>query len=224
MAFETLLQRYDKLLIFDTKTTGLDCRRDEIIQFACAVITRKDGSGQVTETYDNLVQLSPGGFVSDYITRLTGISAADLRLRGLSGARVCCDVARLLEGNTLLIAYNAQFDLSFLYYLLLRSGDPEILRGKDKLDALTVFRDRRPGPHRLESAISAYRLGRKVKNSHRAMEDVMATAAVLEAMERERDDLHCYVNLFSHSSQYGSRPIASVTYRRHVPGKPLYEA
>lgn len=226
MAFETLLSQYDRILVFDTETTGLDCRRDEIIQFAGAVITEKDGHGQVTETYDNLVQLSPGGYISDYITGLTGISNKDVRERGLSKARVCCDVANLIAGKTLLVAYNAQFDLTFLYYMLLRSGDPDILKGKDKLDALTVFRDRRPypQPHKLSDAITVYNLSRKVKNSHRALDDVLATVAVLESMDTERDDLLRYVNLFGNSTKNGSAPISSVTYRRHQFGVPLYES
>lgn len=227
MAFEhTLLREYDKILVFDTETTGLDSRRDEIIQFACAILTLQDGVGQVTETYDSLVQLSPGSFVSDFITGLTGITTKDLRERGLTRPRVCCDVARLFAGNTLLVAYNAQFDLSFLYYMLLRHGDPDILRGKAKLDALTVFRDRRPYPqtHKLSDAIVTYGQGGHVQNSHRALDDVMATVAVLTAMDEEKDDLLRYINLFGSSTKAGSVPISSVTYRRHKFGVPLYEA
>jgi hypothetical protein len=32
----------------------------------------------------------------------------------------------MIQGNTLLLAYNAHFDLSFLFYMLLRNGDPTI--------------------------------------------------------------------------------------------------
>lgn len=227
MAFEnTLLREYDRILVFDTETTGLDYRRDEIIQFAGAVISLRDGHGEVTETYDNLVQLSPGGYVSSFITGLTGITAKDLREKGLSKARICCDIAHLVEGNTLLVAYNAQFDLSFVYFMLLRSGDPDILKGKAKLDALTVFRDRRPypQPHKLSDAIDVYCADDGVQNSHRALDDVLATCAVLAAMDEEKEDLLQYVNLFGSSTKNGSVPISSVTYRKHKFGVPLYEA
>ena len=121
----------------------------------------------------------------------------------------------MLAGNTLIIAYNAHFDLSFLYYMLLRDGDPAILKGKDKLDLLTVYKDRRSFPHKLCNAIDAYQLSGKVVNSHRAVDDVLATLAVMEEMEKERDDLLCYVNLFGYHPTYGidGKPIGSVTYK-----------
>ena len=165
--------------------------------------------------------------VKELDQQLTGISTADLRERGLPKTRICRDIAQMIQGNTLLLAYNAHFDLSFLFYLLLRDGDPAILKGKDKLDLLTVYKDRRPYPHKLCSAIDAYCLSGKVVNSHRAVDDVIATVAVMEEMEKEKDDLMCYVNLFGYNPKYGidGKPIGSVTYKAqpYDPVAPLYE-
>ena len=152
MSFEKLFARYNRLVLFDTETTGLSCSRDEIIEFAAVVVEPQAG---VVQEYDELISLSPGGFVPPKIQALTGISTQDIRERGISKERVCRDIAEMIRGKTLLLAYNAHFDLSFLFYLLLRSGDPDILRGKDKLDLRTVYRDRRGYPHRLCSAIEA---------------------------------------------------------------------
>ena len=225
MTFEKLFSRYDRLVLFDTETTGLNCSRDEIIEFAAVVVEPQAG---VVQEYDELISLSPGGFVPPRIQELTGISTQDIRERGISKERVCRDIAEMIRGKTLLLAYNAHFDLSFLFYLLLRSGDPEILKGKDKLDLLTVYRDRRSYPHRLCSAIEAYGLSGKVVNSHRAIDDVLATLAVMEEMEKEKDDLERYVNLFGYNARFGleGRPISSVTYKPqgYDPKKPLYEA
>ena len=227
MAFETLFARYDRLMLFDTETTGLQYNRDEIIEFAAIVVENPDGQPRVVQEYDQLVALSPGSFVPPRIQELTGISTQDLRERGLSKTRICRDIAELIAGNTLLLAYNAHFDLSFLFYLLLRSGDPAILKGKDKLDLLTVYKDRRPFPHKLCSAIEAYGLSGKVVNSHRAVDDVIATLAVMEEMEKEKDDLDRYVNLFGYNPKYGieGKAIGSVTYRPqgYDPLRPLYE-
>lgn len=215
MALETLLEQYDRLMVFDTETTGLDCARDEIIEFSAAVVELVGGKPQVVGKYDNLITLSPGGFVPPKIQSLTGISTQDILERGVSKTRVCRDIGEMMAGNTLLLAYNAHFDLSFLYYMLLRDGDPGILKGKDKLDLLTVYRDRKPYPHRLERAIDAYGLSGKVVNSHRAIDDVFATVAVMEAMDAERQDLHRYINLFGYNPRYGveGKPIGSVTYK-----------
>ncbi len=224
--FDTLFQKYDRLVLFDTETTGLDFARDEIIEFAAVVVEQREGAVAVIQEYDQLVSLSPGGFVPPKIQQLTGISTQDLLEKGIAKTRVCRDISEMFRGNTLLIAYNAHFDLSFLYYMLLRDGDPAILKGKDKLDLLTVYKDRRSYPHKLCNAIEAYNLAGKVVNSHRAVDDVLATLAVMGEMEAERADLMRYVNLFGYHPTYGvdGKPIGSVTYKPqpYDAPKPLY--
>jgi DNA polymerase-3 subunit epsilon len=220
---DRFFEKYDRLVLFDTETTGLQYNRDEIIEFS-AVVLEKEG---VVREYDELITLSPGGFVPPKIQQLTGITDMDIRERGIPKTRLCRDIGEMIAGNTLLLAYNAHFDLSFLYYLLLRDGDPMILKGKDKLDLLTVYRDRHSFPHRLASAIDTYGLSGKVVNSHRAIDDVLATVEVMKAMVAEKDDLLNYVNLFGYLAQYGldGKPIGSVTYKpqRYDPAQPLYE-
>ena len=110
---------------------------------------------------------------------------------------------------------------------LLRDGDPAILKGKDKLDLLTVYKDRRSYPHKLCNAIEVYGLSDSVVNSHRAVDDVIATVAVMKAMDSERSDLLRYVNLFGYNPRFGvdGKPIGSVTYKPqpYDPIAPLYE-
>ena len=225
--FEKLFSKYDRLVFFDTETTGLLFARDEIIEFAAVVMEMRDGKAQIVQEYDELIALSPGGFVPPKIEQLTGISTQDLRERGLPKTRVCRDIAEMIQGNTLLLAYNAHFDLCFLFYMLLRDGDPSVLKGKDKLDLLTVYKDRASYPHKLLNAIDHYGLTGKVVNSHRAVDDVIATLAVMEQMEQEKDDLMRYVNLFGYNPKYGisGKPISSITYKpqKYDPVKPLYE-
>ena len=226
--FESLFSKYDRLVIFDTETTGLLFNRDEIIEFAAVVVEPVNGQAAVVWEYDELITLSPGGFVPPKIEQLTGITTQDIRERGLPKTRVARDIAEMIRGNTLLLAYNAHFDLSFLFYFLLRHGDPSVLKGKDKLDLYTVYRDRRPFPHKLCNAIESYGLTGKVVNSHRAVDDVLATVAVMGEMEREKNDLERYVNLFGYNPKYGidGKPIGSVTYKPQPYDSPipLYEA
>ena len=225
--FDSLFSKYDRLVLFDTETTGLQFARDEIIEFAAVVVERVNGIPKVVQEYDELIALSPGGFVPPKIEQLTGITTQDLREKGLPKTRVARDVAEMIRGNTLLLAYNAHFDLSFLFYFLLRHGDASVLKGKDKLDLFTVYKDRKPYPHKLCNAIEAYGLTGKVVNSHRAVDDVLATVAVMEEMEQEKDDLMRYVNLFGYNPKYGidGKPIGSVTYKAqpYDPKKPLYD-
>ena len=223
---DSLFAKYDKLFLFDTETTGLDYARDEIIEFSAVTLERRNGQ-VVTEEYDELITLSPGTIVPPEIVKLTGITNEDIAQRGIPKLRVCQDIARMMAGNTLLLAYNAHFDLSFLFYLLLRSGDPTILKGKDKLDLYTTYKDRHSYPHKLCNAIETYGLSGKVVNSHRAVDDVLATVAVMQAMEEEKADLDRYINLFGYHPTYGisGKPIGSVTYKpqQYDPPRPLYE-
>jgi DNA polymerase-3 subunit epsilon len=224
---DSLFAKYDRLMLFDTETTGLNFSRDEIIEFAAVVVERHNGEIVVTQEYDELITLSPGSTVPPEIERLTGISNQDILDRGIPKEQLCRDIAQMIAGNTLMLAYNAHFDLSFLFYLLLRSGDPTILKGKDKLDLLTVYKDRHSYPHKLCNAIDGYGLTGKVVNSHRAVDDVLATVAVMEEMEKEKNDLARYINLFGYNAKYGvdGKPIGTVTYKPQSYHNtiPLYE-
>ena len=129
-------------------------------------------------------------------------------------AKAASQIAKLMQnGPTLMIAHNAQFDACFLRGLLRGQKVGRI----DWLDSLTVYKDRRPYPHKLANAILAYELEDKVQNSHRAIDDVLALFEVLKAMDEERDDLGSYVNLFGYNPKYGvsGRRITGVRYEPH---------
>ncbi len=221
----SLMSRFDRIVVFDTETTGIDPRRDEIIELGALCLTAE---GE-TANMDVLIQLSPGRSLPPFITGLTGITDAQLRDEGVGKEAAVADFCRLLDGaeRPLLVAYNAQFDLNFLYYLLRSQGRADVLGPPHFLDALTVYRDRRDYPHKLCDAIAAYDLDGRVVNSHRAVDDARAAACLLAAMEQERDDLLSYVDLFGYLPRYGvsGRPIASVTYRARSYDRsvPLYE-
>ncbi len=225
--FDCFFDTYEKLVFFDTETTGLNFSRDEIIEFSAVVVERIDGKNVVTREYDQLISLTPGNVVPPFIENLTGITTEDIKQKGIPKEQLCRDIGQMFSGRALLLAYNAHFDLSFLYYLLLRNGDPAVLKGKDKIDLLTVYKDRHSYPHKLCNAIEVYGLSGKVVNSHRAIDDVLATVAVMECMEQEKCDLPRYVNLFGYNSKYGlsGKPIGSISYKSQIydPPKPLYE-
>lgn len=207
---ETLFESFDSLLVLDTETTGFAPRRDEIIELAMLRVTA-DGA---REEYDEFIRLSPGTELPARITELTGITEEDLR-GGVGKDRAAKALADMLGRGkrTLVCAYNAQFDLVFLYYLLAAYKLSGALRGAKFLDAMTVYKDRRPYPHRLADAVEAYAL--TGQNTHRAVDDTRATCELLCALEAEEGDLVRYINLFGYNPKYGlPKPrIASVTYR-----------
>ena len=206
---ETLRASFDPILVLDTETTGVSCRRDEIIELG---YVRLDRSGALREE-DWLVRLTPGRALPPEIVRLTGITGEMLAEGGVEKETAAEALCAALEGEAPLVAaYNAQFDLSFLYFFLSRLGREDVLRRCRFLDVMTVYKDRRDYPHRLENAAAEY--GAAAENTHRACDDARAALEVLEAMARERDDLDRYLNLFGYNPKYGPpRPrIGSVTY------------
>ena len=226
MTLSSLRPYCDSILVLDTETSGLSCRMDEIIEFA-AVRLVWDGSDFVTDAEaDEFVRRTNDRRLDPRIVGLTGITDELLREEGISKAAFAALLAGLLTPRTLIVAYNAQFDLLFLYHFLDRCGDARLLQNQPKLDLLTVYRDRRAYPHRLSNAIEAYGLQDSVQNSHRAIDDVRATVAVMRDMAAERDDLAQYIDIFGYSAKYGvSGPhISSVRYlpQGYEPSDPIY--
>lgn len=221
---DSLFAQFDRIVVFDTETTGIEFGSDEIIELGAVCLTPQ---GE-TDSMDLLIRLSPGRTLLPFITELTGITPDRLEAEGVEKTEACRRFCDLLAGEerTLLVAYNAQFDLNFLFHFLQPFGRVNVLKPPRFLDALTVYRDRRDYPHKLCHAIEAYAIT-DVANSHRAVDDVRATIALLEAMTRERDDLDRYLDLFGTHPKYGvsGRRIASVTYcpQPYQRTVPLYE-
>ena len=220
-----LWNRFDRNVVFDTETTGIDFDTDRIIELG-AVALEKEGE---TGSLNCLIRLPQGHRLPPFIVDLTGITDEELAQKGVSEEEAGAAFCHLLEGakRPLLVAYNAQFDLNFLYWFLKKSGNAQVLRLPRFLDALTVYKDRRDYPHKLCNAIEAYHLEDEAVNSHRAVDDARATVRLLEEMAREKNDLHCYIDLFGTHPKYGinGRKISSITYKPQPYQRtlPLYE-
>ena len=220
-----LWEQFDRIVVFDTETTGLDYRRDRIIEIGAVSLE----DGVETGGMDLFIRLPEGRRLDPFITNLPGITEEQLETEGVGDEEAARAFADLLEGaeRPLIVAYNAQFDLNFLYHFLRPCGRVEVLGPPRFLDALTVYRDRRDYPHKLCNAIEAYGLRDTAVNSHRAVDDARATVQLLEAMAAERGDLMRYIDLFGTHPKYGlsGRRISSVTYRpqSYRRERPLYE-
>ena len=217
-----LWNAFDRLVVFDTETTGIEFGRDRIIEIGAVALENGEERGD----FNALIRLPQGQALPPFITQLTGITDAQLTQEGVDDRVAAEGFCRLLEGAELLVAYNAQFDLNFLYYLLRPLWLLSALQKPRFLDALTVYRDRRDFPHKLCNAIEAYGLT-EAENSHRAVDDARATVLLMEAMAAEKDDLLRYIDLFGVHPKYGmsGRKIASVTYcpQPYDRRAPLYE-
>ena len=204
---------------------GIEFGTDRIIEIGAAALENGEEQGG----FNALIRLPAGQTLPHFITQLTGITDEQLRDEGVDDRTAAEGFCRLLDGaeQPLLVAYNAQFDLNFLYYLLRPLGLLSVLQKPRFLDALTVYRDRRDYPHKRNDAITAYGLEDQAVNSHRAVDDARATVLLLEAMAAEKDDLLQYVDLFGVHPKYGmsGKKISSVTYcpQPYDRRVPLYE-
>ena len=198
-----LFSRFENLIVFDVETSGLRPDADQIIELAALQVRAKDGAAVITEEFDEMVRLPKGQRLSTKIMELTGITTEILQRAGKEPETVCRQFVKLLvPGKTLMVAYNAQFDMSFLQSFLRRCGQEQYYQGLHALDAMTVYKDRRDYPHKLENAIQVYHLTDE-KNSHHAIDDTRSLLAVLKAMDQERNDLEKYIDLFGYNSKWG---------------------
>ena len=178
-----------KIIFFDTETTGLDCSFCKIIELAMFTVEE----GVITEEYDKFInvgqQIPPG------ITQITGITDEMLKNEGVDEKIIAQDLKERLTPNTLMIAHNAQFDLSFIYHLLKRHYPSEADEIVANLNWIDTY------PHKLIDAVHYYNI--EEVNFHRAIDDTKALYEVTKALKRERNDLIEYVNVFGYNPKYG---------------------
>lgn len=201
--------KYKAVVFFDTETTGLEAESCQIIELAAIRVEKTErGTLRMADSTDVFVKLPEGERIPQKIVELTGITDERLENEGITEAEAAARFTELIsDGPVLLVAHNAQFDLLFTAEMLRRygNGGPEALKAADYLDSLTVYKDRRAYPHKLED---------KVQNSHRAIDDVAALFEVCKAMDAERSDLLSYVNVFGYNPKYGvsGKRIEKVAY------------
>lgn len=213
---KSLFENHKALVLFDCETNGLDPDKNQIIELAAMrVELTPNGALRIADKMDTFIKLPDGEQLPANIVELTGITDAKLLSEGVGTKKAAKTFARMFSGTgtVLMVAHNAQFDIQFVSSLL-RKEQQTISVPVNKLDTLTVFKDRRKYPHKLANAIIDYGLTGKVQNSHRAIDDVLAMFEVMKAMAEERDDLTTYINLFGYNPKYGvsGRRIPGIRY------------
>ncbi len=189
-----------KVIFFDTETTGLDFRCCKIIELAMLTVE----NGEIMEEYDEFINI--GEPLPPGITQITSITNEMLKNEGVEEESVANDLKERLTPDTLMIAHNAQFDLSFIYFLLKRhfpSEADDIVSSLNWIDTLI-------------DAVHHY--GIEEVNFHRAIEDTKALFEVTKALKRERNDLVEYVNVFGYNPKYG---VSGLTFP-FIEYKPQY--
>lgn len=160
--------------VFDTETTGLrPSHGDELISIGAVGVH----GGEVTESRSFDEFIKPGMDIPKGSIRIHGIT--DDMVADKPGANVVVPRFRAFVGDTVLVAHNAAFDLTFLK---LKEAETGARFDHVVLDTLliSVFLDRDTDDHSLETI--AKRHGVTIENRHSAVGDAVATAQIFAAM------------------------------------------
>ncbi|KZE11220.1 MULTISPECIES: 3'-5' exonuclease [Sphingomonas] len=154
--------------VIDTETTGTDPMHDEIIDIALVTL-EVDAAGEIVGIVSSGQALrDPRMPIPPYITRLTGITDADVRGRII-------DLDRLehrLSKADVLVAHNAMFDIAFIENLMPGIAGAAWACSANDFDWLEAGLDGRKLGHLL------MQIGR-FNNAHRAMADVVSLIHLL---------------------------------------------
>ena len=211
-AFDFLMDQYQRIVFFDVETTGLDFKKDSVIELACISVQRPN----TTLEFNWLIKHREP--LPAIITKMTNITDELLRTKGVSRTEVVDSLLNdvLNGGRILLAAHNGNFDLNFLRAMIAKEGRSLNWDDVDAIDTLTILKDRKPYPHKLSDAIREYCLVDSVKNTHRAIDDARATMMVFEKMCEENADVAEYINLFGYNPKYGIRATNVLPGIRYV--------
>jgi DNA polymerase-3 subunit epsilon len=176
--FEATLPVTDlPLVCIDTETTGRDTQKDRVVEVACIVYRR----GEVVERHSWLV--NPEQPIPQESTEVHGIRDQDVQDRP-TFQQVASEILGTIA-EAVPMAYNAEFDKSFLRAEFARAGidsadlPPAIHEDVEWLDPLVWAREL----HREEKGRSlsevCTRLGIEVARAHRAADDAEATLKVM---------------------------------------------
>ena len=77
---QSLWNRFDRIIIFDTETTGVEPERECIIELGAVALE----AGAETSCFNRLIRLPEGRSLPPFIVELTGITEAQLAAEGVS--------------------------------------------------------------------------------------------------------------------------------------------
>lgn len=173
------------MIIFDTETTGLLkpevadlSQQPYIIEIGLLKI---DGKYRETDRYSALVH-PPIPLDEELHKRITGLTNADLK-DAPTFLELVDELAEFFLGETTLVAHNLPFDLGMLTNELRRIGR-EFAFPYPPQQICTVARTKHLTGERLHLPELYERvLKRKLKQTHRAMDDVMALTEIVRGMK-----------------------------------------
>ena len=161
--------------VLDIETTGLDPRYCEIIEISAM----KYSSGQNIGTFSTLVK--PSEPIDEYITSLTGITNDMLKNAP--------DIVETMQkfynfvGSDLIVGYNVNFDINFLYDNLLNCHS--LTLSNSFIDVMRIARKVLPDLKNHKQVTVAEHYGISTAGAHRAAVDCEICNAIFEKLQAD---------------------------------------
>ena len=196
----------DEFIVFDLETTGLSVLTSQIIEIGAVKIKE----GKVLETFNKFV--NPGVHIPENIVELTGID--DSMVADADGIEVVLREFLDFIGDRLLIAHNANFDVSFVRKA---SRDLGYKFSNPYLDTVTLsrFLNADLKSHKLDAVAKYFDLGSF--NHHRACDDAEMLANIFFAMvdKMDRFDIKTFADLSRDMSE-NANPLTIKPYHQVI--------
>lgn len=176
--------------VIDFETTGLNPESDRVIEIAAI----RCSNGQIISEFSTFVKFN--GKLPMKIVELTGIKDEDL-LHGFDEVTAFKILNRFI-GDSLLVAHNAVFDLSFLHFSLLRLAKKSF--NNNFVDTLTLAREIHFYPYTLKDSCNRYDIN--LEGNHRALNDVLACWEIFKKFNQEVN-IKEYINKINYIKKYG---------------------
>lgn len=163
----------DSYVAVDLETTGLDPKRDKIIEIGAV---RVEG-GEITADYGRFV--NPYRLLEERTTQLTGIIDSDIA--DAPGIEEIIGEFLAFAGELPLLGHHVIFDYSFLKRAAVNSGREFERPGIDTLQLARLFM---PAEEKKNLTAACEYFGVKQEKAHRAMADAVAAHLLYQEMKK----------------------------------------
>lgn len=126
--------------MLDIETTGLSPYRDRITELGGVKVR----NGQIVDKYTNLIKFPKNNKVPAFVTKLNGITQEQLIKEGIPAEQAIKEFREFI-GDDIIVGYNVNFDLNFLYDLSQKYNLPVL--NNDYVDVLRLARVYYPNQH-----------------------------------------------------------------------------
>lgn len=186
-------------VVVDIETTGLSPQYDEIIEIAAI----KYMSGEKVDIFSTLVK--PKYEIDEYITELTGITN-EMVSTAPEITECIADFKEFID-NEIIVGYNVNFDINFLYDNLLKYCDEKL--SNNFVDVMRIAKRVLPDlSHHRQKDIAEY-YGISIDGAHRAEADCLMCNECFENLKNEIRAKGMTLDAFIHSYKFSHNGVSA---------------